>query len=76
MKDNAEGMTLSRPQTADAMTKIHPVTAARTLHGAMVNSESDSISLAKRHHLSPALHSGALLGQDKLTAGEIPPWFR
>jgi hypothetical protein len=53
MKYDPHRMTTSRNDAADAVAQIHPVDAARALHGTIVDSEHDSIPLTQRHNDRP-----------------------
>ena len=76
MKDDADCVTATRPQTADAMSKVHAVATPGSLDGAVANGEHHTVTTTKRHDLCPRLHAWPLLGQHKLTAREVCVWFR
>ncbi len=76
MEDNAEGMALSRAQSADAMAEIDPVRTSLALYRAVVNGESHGITLSQGHHLWPRLHAGSLLGEDKFPTRKITARLR
>ena len=58
------------------MPHIHAIDAARSLHRPMVDRERHRIALEQRHDFGTRLHSWALFGEYKLTAGEVSCWFR
>src|SRR5262245_21488967 len=76
VKDDSDGMTPARAHSADTMAKIHAIAALGALDGPVVHGEGDRIALPERHHLGAGLHSGPLLGEHELAAGEIDAWFR
>src|SRR2546430_9976780 len=70
-KYHAQRVTVSGPNPADAVTKIHAIHSASACHRAMMHGEDYRISLAKRHDLGPRLHAGPLLRNDELAPGEV-----
>jgi hypothetical protein len=72
VENDADGVTVARPEAADAVAQVYAVRAPRPLHGTIVNRENNAISLSKRHYHWPTLHAWALLGHDEFTASEIP----
>jgi hypothetical protein len=75
MKDDADCMALSAADAADAMAHIDPILTLRSFDRAIVYSERDCVTLTEGYNLDPTLHTRALLGQHKLSAGEIAPGF-
>jgi hypothetical protein len=71
VKNDAERMTLSRPDPADAVPEIDAVHAATALHGAIMNREHNAITLAKRHNHRPRLHTRPLLRQYEFATGKV-----
>ncbi len=76
MEDDADRVTLTGAQPADAMPKTDAVRAARSSNGAMMYRESDGITLTQRYHFRPRLHARTLLGEHKLAPGEVPSRLR
>jgi hypothetical protein len=76
VEDDAYGVPQTAADAADAMPEIDAIIAFRALDRPVVHSEGHRVTLTQRHDLGPALHARALLGQDKLAAGEIPPGLR
>ena len=71
MKDDAERVSVSIDDLADAVAQLHPIVTTRTVHRPAVDRKDDGVSLGQWHHGSARLHSRALLGQNELAAGEI-----
>ena len=71
VENDADGVTLTGPYAADAMTQFYPVNAFSALDRAAVDGEYDGIALLQRNHFDAALHPGPLLGQDELAASKI-----
>ena len=71
VENDADCMTMPRPNAADAVPQVYAIRAARTLHRPVVNRENNAVSLTERHNHRPALHSRALLRHDELSAGEV-----
>src|SRR6185312_3243715 len=76
VKDHAHGVTMTRPDSADAVTHIDAVEAACSLRRPDMYGKGHGIALAKRHDLGSRLHARPLLGQYELATGKIPFWFR
>src|SRR3984957_2941082 len=76
VKDDADGMTHSGAQAADAVPEVHAVIALRPSHRSVMNREGHRITLSKRDDLGATLHARPLFGQDKLPAGEISTGLR
>ena len=76
MKDYADCVTATRPQTADAVSKVDTVDTPGSLDGTVADREDHTVTKTKRHDLGSRLHPWPLLGQHKLTAGEVCVWFR
>ena len=53
------------------MTQGDPVSTARSLRRAVATREDDAFSSDERNHFCARLHPGALLGEEKLAAGEV-----
>jgi hypothetical protein len=51
VKDDTNGITLSRTQAADAVAEIDAIGASRALYGPVVNRKGHGISLVERHYL-------------------------
>ena len=45
VKNDSHGLPVTGAQSANAMTHIHPIAAARSLDGAMMHSERDPVAL-------------------------------
>ena len=71
MENDADCVTAPRADAANAVTQVHAIRTARTLHRPVVNRENNAVALTKRHDHRPALHARALLRHDELTAGEV-----
>src|ERR1700730_238309 len=71
VENDADCMTVSRPDAADAVPQVYAIRAALTLHGPVVNCENNAISLTERHDHRPALHARALFRHDELSTGEV-----
>src|SRR5262245_58536158 len=56
VENDAERMTMSRPDAADAVPEIDAIRAASARHGTMMNRKYNAITLAKRHNDRPRLH--------------------
>jgi hypothetical protein len=76
MENDADCMTMSRPDAADPVPEIDAIHATVTLHRAIVNCEHNAISLSKRHHYWPRLHTRPLLGHHEFAAREVFVGFR
>lgn len=64
-------MPLARPDGAHSVAHIHPVDTACAFDGPVMNREGDGIPLGQPDHFHPGLHSGALLGEYKLSALKV-----
>jgi hypothetical protein len=71
VENNADCMTVSRPDAADAVAQVHAISAACTLHRPVVNCKNNAVSLTERHDHRASLHTRALLRHDELATGEI-----
>jgi hypothetical protein len=76
MKDNSNGVTLSRSKAAHSMSKVDAVGSPRSLNWPMMHGERHRVALAERDHFWPRLHTWPLLGEHEFAAGEIPLRFR
>ena len=76
VENDADRMTMSRPDAAHAVPEIHAIHATVTVHRAIVNCEYNTISLSKRHNYWPRLHTGPLLGHHEFAAREVFVGFR
>jgi len=76
VENDAERMTMSRPEAADAVTEIDPIRATSAFHGAIRNREHNAIALAKRHNDRPRLHTRPLLGHHEFATGKVFVGFR
>jgi len=76
VKDDSHGVTLPRAKPAHTVAKVDAIGPARPLDRPMTHRERHRITLAERNHFWPRLHSRPLLGEDELTAREIPLGFR
>ena len=76
MQDDAERVSLPRTQATDAVTKIHPIDAALSIHGSAIHGENHSISPVQGYDLDTRLHAWPLFGEYKLAAGKIALGFR
>src|SRR6202011_58979 len=70
VENNADCVTLPRPDAADAVPQVHAIRTARALHGPVVNRENNAVALAERHDHRAALHARALFRHDELSTGE------
>src|SRR5712692_9162962 len=71
VENDADGMTVARPDAADTMTQVDAIRTSRTLHGPVVNREDNAVSPTERYHHRSALHARALLRHDELTTCEV-----
>src|SRR4029077_3073143 len=71
VENDAERLTMSRPDAADAVPQIDPIRAASALHGTMMNREHNAVTPAKRHNDRPRLHTRPLLGHHEFSAGKV-----
>ncbi len=71
MENDADGVTLTGPNAADAMAQLYAVNALGALDRAAVDGEYDGIALLQRNHFDAALHPRALLGHHELAAGKV-----
>jgi hypothetical protein len=76
VKDDSNGVSLARAKPAHTVPKVDAIGPARPLDRPMTHRERHRITLAERNHFWPRLHSRPLLGEDELTAHEIPLGFR
>ena len=76
MKDHTDCVTATRPQTADAVSKVHAVDTPGSLDGTVADREDHTVTATKWHDLGSGLHPWPLLSQHKLTASEVCVWFR
>src|SRR5262245_37747465 len=71
VENDAERMTMSRPEAADAVPEIDAIRAASARHGTMMNREHNAITLAQRHNDRPRLHPRPLLRHDEFATGKV-----
>jgi hypothetical protein len=71
VEDDASGISVSRSQATDTMPKMDAIGSPLTLHRAVMDGEGHRVALAQGNDFRPWLHAGALLGEYKLSAGEI-----
>src|SRR5262245_63270418 len=71
VKNDAQRMTMSPPNAADAVPEIHPIRAASALDGTMMNREYDTVTLTEWHNHRSRLHPRPLLSHHEFTAGKI-----
>ena len=71
VKNDADSVTVTRPQRAHAMLQVHAVRAARTLDRAVTDGDHCGVSLPQRQHERSRLHPGPLLGHYELAALEV-----
>lgn len=76
VENDAERMTMSRSDAADAVPEFHAIYSPVTLHGAIINCEHNAVPLSKRQNHRPRLHARALLGHHEFAAREIFVGFR
>ena len=58
MKNDPCGMTVTRPDAADAVSQIYLVYSLHALHGPMMHGKQDSIPLLERNDFGSGLHAG------------------
>jgi len=73
VENDADRISMSRPDATDAMPKVYAIHPTDTLHRPLVNCENYRVTLLKRNHFGPRLHARPLFGDHKFAAGEIPP---
>src|SRR5580692_7603943 len=71
VENDADRVTATREDAADAVPQVHAIHTARALHRPVVNRENNAVALTERHDHRPALHTRALLRHDELAAGEV-----
>src|SRR5258708_39560495 len=71
MENDADCMTVSRPDAADAVPQVNAIRATRTVNRPVMNCENNGVALTERHDHRPALHARTLLRHDKLPSGEV-----
>jgi hypothetical protein len=71
MENDADGVSSSRPQSANAVSHVDAVGSPRALDRAMVDGKYHALALVERDHLGPRLHAGPLFGEDEFAAREI-----
>jgi len=76
VEDDSNGVSLARAKAAHTVPKVDAIGPTRPLDRPMTHRERHRITLAERNHFWPRLHSRPLLGEDELTAHEIPLGFR
>src|SRR5580692_5328225 len=76
MKDDPQGVTMARAQSAHTVPHVNAIAAAFALHWTVVYRESYSITLTKRNDLWPRLHARTLFGKYKFSARKVAPRFR
>ena len=76
VENDTDRITVSRPDAADAVPEIDAIRAASALHGAIMNREHNSITLAKRHNDRPRLHTRPLLRHHEFATGKVFVGFR
>src|SRR5260370_38822422 len=60
VENDADCMTVSRPDAADAVPQVDAIRAARTLNGPVMNCENNGVALTERHNHRPARHARPL----------------
>src|SRR5262245_9819479 len=75
VKNDAERMTMSPADAANAVPEIYPIRAASARHGTMMNCEHDAVTLTKRHNHRSGLHPRPLLCHHEFAAGKISIGF-
>jgi hypothetical protein len=68
-------MTHSTTKAAYAMPKVYSILTPRSLNWTVVNGEYYSVALSQWHNFGPALHARTLLGNNRLSSGEIASRF-
>jgi hypothetical protein len=71
VENDADRMTVSRPDAADAVPEIDPIRAASTVHRSIMNREHNTVTLAKRHNDRPRLQSRPLLRHHEFSTGKV-----
>jgi hypothetical protein len=71
VEDHADGVAMTGPQSAHAMSQVHAVGAARALRWPIAHREDHAVAPSKRHHFGARLHPRPLLGQPELAAREV-----
>jgi hypothetical protein len=71
MKDDANCMTTPRTQTADTVSKIDAISAARAAHRTIVHGKGYGVPLTEGNNFRPRLHARPLLGKYKFSACKI-----
>jgi hypothetical protein len=76
VENDPESVTFSAAQPADTVPHVDAVRSPRSLHGAVVDSKGNGVSLTKANYFRPRLHPGTLLRENKLAPREIPLGLR
>ncbi len=76
MENDPDRVALAGAHAADAVAHIDTVAALAPLNRPVVDGKGNRVSLLERNRLDPALHSGPLLGQYELAAGEVTSGLR
>jgi hypothetical protein len=76
VENDAKCVSVSRPDTAHAVSQIHTVHAIVAVDRAITNREHNAVSLSKRHNHRSGLHTRPLFRHNKFTAGKIFRAFR
>jgi hypothetical protein len=76
VENDAKRVSVSRPDTAHAVSQIHTVHAIVAVDRAITNREYNAVSLSKRHNHRSGLHTRPLFRHNKFTAGKIFRAFR
>jgi hypothetical protein len=62
VKNNAEGISVARPNRADAVAHVGAVIAARAADQTVIDGEEDGVALVRREHFDAGLSAQLLLG--------------
>src|SRR5712692_9470092 len=71
VENDADRVTMSAPDAADAVQEIDAIRSASALHGTIMNREHNAITLAKRHNDRSRLHPRPLLRHHEFATGKV-----
>src|SRR5262245_9812363 len=76
MENDPDRMALAGAHAADPVAHVDTVAALAPLNRPVMDGKGDRVPLPEWNDFDPALHSGALLGQHELAAGEVTSRLR
>src|SRR5260221_14184264 len=76
MKDDAERLSMTGKDAADAVLHLDAIAAARSLHRPVVQGEDHATTLLQWNDARSGLHARPLFGEHEFAACKIPLRFR